>query len=180
MTSPAITNPTALTRRRNLERLIAEYRTAADLARATGKDRRQVSAWITGTKNISDTSARELERETRKPDGWMDREPSTTSHRNHKETRIASHPQRLDLDKMRDAMELARLLAELRDEPEMASDPMYIAYAYEVLVEIDTPLGASNVIDVTKRLAARVKGGIDATPESGAPARDRGAHVGKD
>ena len=164
-------NPTSAIRQTNLLRLIAECGTpsrpgkAADAAKRADKDRRQISAWSLGNKAISDESARELERAFSKPTGWMDREHQNASPSGHIEARMQSQSQRLDLDKMRDAMELARLLAELRDEPEMANDPMYVAYAYEVLVEIDTPLGTSNVLDLTKRLAAKLKGETNAAQE---------------
>lgn len=164
MTLPA-TNPTDNNRRANLNRLIAEAGSAADLSRKTGKDRRQISAWVTGRKAMSDETARELEKACRKESGWMDHEPDSGSRPVDKESRIQSQSGRLDVDKMRDAMELARLLAELRDEPELATDPMYVAYAYEVLVEIDTPLGTSNVLDLTKRLAAKLKGEGNAAQE---------------
>lgn len=68
-------------RRLRLLELIAGHGGQAEVARITGKDRRQVSAWATGRKAISDGTADELARAFRKPRGWMDRlndSPSAT------------------------------------------------------------------------------------------------------
>lgn len=182
MTLPATTNPTALNRQTNLTVLVnrrAEGNASA-FGTLVGKDRRQISAWMTGRKAMADETAREIEKALRLDRGWMDREHPLESQNRHDDSRKESRSQRIDLEKMREAMELAKFLAEYRDEPEMATDPTYIAYAYEVLVEFDTPLGTSNVLDLTKRLASRLKGDGNATQESGAPARDRSVDVSTD
>jgi hypothetical protein len=164
-------NPTIALRQINLVRLVAESGgNASTAARRAGKDRRQFSAWSTGRKAISDESARDIERAFGKPAGWMDREHASPSRPVYVEPRIESHPQRLDPTKMRDAMTLLRHLAELRDVPELVSDPVALAIAFDVVVEFDTPLTNENVLDLTKRLAAKLKGGGNATSEGDAAA----------
>lgn len=73
--------PVSETRRARLRRLIDEvvpgptFRgKAATFARQVDKDPRQVSAWLTGGKALSDKVARELEASCLKPSGWLDTE----------------------------------------------------------------------------------------------------------
>lgn len=172
MTLPAFNNPTAVIRRDNLNLLIrAEAKgNASDFARMVGKDRRQVSAWATGRKTMADDTAREIETARRKPVGWMDRKHGDSSLSVHADSRIESQPQRLDDVKMAHALTLLRHLADLQDVPELVHDPVAIARAYEVIVEFDIPLTNDNVLDITKRLAARLRGNGDATGERDAAA----------
>lgn len=64
------------TRRLRLLELIKEAGGQAELVNRLNKDRRQVSAWKTAGKGISDETAREIERVCRKPLGWMDGDSS--------------------------------------------------------------------------------------------------------
>lgn len=154
-------------RRENLRQLIAElggpHKGQAELARRTGKDRRQVSAWAKdparpGAKNMKSSTAREIEKDCGKPAYWLDHDAAEQSQNLHRESPITSHPQRTDRLKMRDAMEVLKHLAELHGAPELVNDPDAIAIAYDFLVEFDTPLADSNVLDITKRIAEKLRG----------------------
>ena len=48
----------------------------AEFARMVDKDARQVSAWLTGAKSLSDSVAREIEVKCLKRSGWLDNEPA--------------------------------------------------------------------------------------------------------
>lgn len=151
-------------RRENLNHLIRECPGGqAGLARMADKDRRQISAWAKapgtpGAKNLSSPVARHLERVCGKPPFWLDHDATEPSPNLHGESPITSHPQRTDRTKMRDAMELLKHLADLQGAPELVHDPDAIAIAYDFLVEFDTPLAESNVLDITKRIAEKLRG----------------------
>lgn len=171
MTLPAL-NPTAANRRANLTFLVntMDDGNASKFGLRVGKDRRQVSAWMTGRKSIADHTAREIEVACGKPRGWLDREHAGSSQLVHQDSRMESQSQRTDPDKMRDAMTLLRHLADLRDVPELVHDPVALAIALDFVVEFDTPLTNDNVLDITKRLAAKLRGDGNATQERGAVA----------
>jgi hypothetical protein len=152
-------------RRTRLAQLITQFGKAADLARHADKDPRQVSAWATGTKKISDATARELEAACGKPVGWMDSESDSRSPSLHAENPTQSQLPRTDRSKMRDAMALLKHLGDLTGVPSLATDPDAIAIAFDFLVEFDTPLDESNVLDLTKRLAAKLRGELNGEPE---------------
>lgn len=71
------------TRRARLRQLVADYGTQAKLSEKIGKAPAQISQWInaskdskTGTPRVMDrTTAREIEKALKKPDGWMDQPP---------------------------------------------------------------------------------------------------------
>lgn len=159
--------PIAETRRDNLVTAIhREGVSDAEFARRIGKDRRQVSAWRNGGKVMSDDTAREIERALRFPANWMDAEHSGSSPMFSLKAGAASQLQRTDRAKMRDAMTLLKHLAELQGNPDLATDPDAIAIALDFLVEFDTPPGESNVLDLAKRLAAKIRGEVgNATQE---------------
>lgn len=154
---PLAMKPLDQVRRDRLADLVTEYGSAANLARRIHRDRRQVSHWLTGFRNLSHTTAREIEAACLKPSGWLDHEhgPSVNATG---ESGTSSQPVRTDRAKMSDAIRLLRELAELQGVPELVADPIAISIAYDFLVEFDTPLTESNVLDITKRLAARIRG----------------------
>jgi hypothetical protein len=161
--------PVALIRRENLRRLIDQEfdGKGAALAERMGRDRRngtkQVSAWL-NHKEMRDSTAREIELACLKPSGWLDHEANANL------TLAAqagpeSHSVRTDRQKMADAIRLLKELAELQGVPDLVSDPDAISLAYDFLVAFETPLTESNVLDMTKRLAAKIRGEKDATTE---------------
>lgn len=65
---------------------------------------------------------------------------------------------RTDPDRMRDALYFVEVLAELQGVPSLARDPIAISIAYDFLAEFDQPTEQGNVLDITKRLAAKIRG----------------------
>lgn len=65
-------------RRDNLAILVGAEPSQAAFARKIGKDKNQVNQWLgrAGSRNISSESAREIERMTGKPSGWLDHDRS--------------------------------------------------------------------------------------------------------
>lgn len=60
-------------RRQRLLELLAEHGgSKAELARAIGKAPAQVSQWVNQWRTIAEDTAREIERKTGKPPGWLD------------------------------------------------------------------------------------------------------------
>ena len=55
----------------------------APLGLPLGKDRRQMSAWLSGRIGISDDTAREFEDHYMKPSGWLDTDPSPDERKSH-------------------------------------------------------------------------------------------------
>lgn len=157
--------PVSQIRRERLAQLIAEDfgGNGAALARHADKDRKQVSAWL-NYKEMRDTTAREIEAACMKPLGWLDHEQGTEFSQSD-QRQPASHFARTDREKMRDAIDLLRILAEIQGVPELAFDPVSISVAYDFLVEFDTPLTESNVLDMAKKLAAKIRGESNATPQ---------------
>lgn len=161
-------------RRDNLRQLIVEFGGdpggQANLARHVDKDRRQISAWAAdpskpGAKNLSTRVAREIELACGKPPYWMDYDNTESPLTAGVNSPITSQPRRTDRVKMRDAMTLLSHLADLQGAPELVHDPDAIAIAYDFLVEFDTPLGESNVLDITKRIAEKIRGEASAATE---------------
>jgi hypothetical protein len=153
--------PVAQIRRERLAQLIEEdfEGNGAALARHTSKDRKQISAWL-NYKNMRDVTAREIEEACLKPLGWLDHENDDFT-----PPERVSHSKRTDRQKMSDAIVILRELAELQGIPELVSDPIALSVAYDFVVEFDTPLTESNVLDMTKKLAARIRGETNVTPE---------------
>ena len=120
--------PVADVRRARLQQLCDIEGGQAKLARRVDRDRRQISAWLAspakpGAKNMSASTARWLEQQCGKPNGWLehggDSSPSETT----------------DRLKMRTAVGLLRALASLKLSPsDLAQDPDAIAIAYNFLV----------------------------------------------
>lgn len=63
-------------RRENLERLVVDHGSQAELARVIGKDKNQINQWLgrKGSRNLSATSARSIEKKVGKPSGWLDQD----------------------------------------------------------------------------------------------------------
>lgn len=156
--------PVSQIRRERLAQLIDEdfAGNGAALARRTEKDRKQISAWLK-YKDMRDSTAREIEAACLKPSGWLDHEANAAL-TEPVQSEPGSHSVRTDRRKMADAIRLLRELAELQGVPELVSNPDAISLAYDFLVEFDTPLTESNVLDMTKRLAAKLRGNANAAP----------------
>lgn len=150
--------PVSQIRRDRLAQLIREDfdGLATKLAIHTDKDRRQISAWQRH-KHMRDGTAREIEAACGKPAGWLDHE-SEEIVKPPEQMRPASQSERINRAKMRDATYLVGVLGELQNVPEAKLDPDSISIAYEFLVEFNNPLTESNVLDMAKRLAARIRG----------------------
>jgi hypothetical protein len=168
--------PVALIRRENLRRLIDEEfdGNGAALAARLGKNRRngtkQVSAWL-NHKAMRDETARAIERACMKPSGWLDHEGKGEI-KGGEQPSQSSHYERTDRRKMADAIRLLQEVANIRGFPEMVTDPNCISVAYDFLVEFDTPLTESNVLDMTKRVAAALRGETDADRSKEGPEAD--------
>lgn len=153
-------------RRDRLADLVTECGSAANLARRVGKDRRQISAWL-NYKDMRDSTAREIEHACLKPLGWLDNE-TDRSQTASPQPGLPSQSARTSRSKMADAIELLRHLADLRGVPGLVSDPEAISIAYDFLMEFDTPIDGSNVLDITKQLAAALRGEGDEGERSSA------------
>jgi len=156
-------------RRDRLRSLIQELDrgNASAFARRVDKDNRQVSAWLSdpskpGHKNLSHRSARELELKCLKPSGWLDYEQSNDTVTTQGQMLASSQPVGIDHDRMRDAAMLLGFLNELQAGPAaLPSDPDAISTAYDFLTMFDGPVTESNILDLSKRLAAKLKGDKD-------------------
>lgn len=157
--------PVAQIRRERLAQLIRDdfKGNASALASHVDKDRRQISAWMK-YKDMRDSTAREIEAACLKPLGWLDHE-NESGLKNQEQAGTGSQTVRTDRQKMADAIRLLQDLAELQGVPELVTDPTAISVAYDFLVEFDTPLSENNVLDITKRLAAKIRGESSAKPE---------------
>jgi hypothetical protein len=159
--------PVANIRRDRLAALVRENGKAVDVAKRANKDPRQISAWLKGIKKISDPSARELERACLKPSGWLDHEGEDSATTADQPSQSSQYG-RTDRQKMSDAIRLLQELAELQGVPDLVFDPVAISVAYDFLVEFGTPITEGNVLDITKRLAAKIRGERDANETSSA------------
>lgn len=145
-------------RRARLRELIAEQAegNASAFGRMIGKSRAQMGFWTAepdkpGAKNLSHTTARALERQFSKPVGWMDTDPDAAQ---------ASQPARPDMDTIVGTVTLLSHYLELVGlPPEEIRDPVLLETAYEVAAEFGKPVSANNVLDLTKVLARRIRGG---------------------
>jgi hypothetical protein len=94
---------------------------------------------------IGDAMARNIEEKLSMEPGSLDRG-------------TLSQPTRTDPERMADAMRLLDYLGELQDAPGLSRDPVALCIAYDFLESMGTP-AEGNVIDITKRLAKRLKEG---------------------
>lgn len=97
---------------------------------------------------IGDDLARDIERQLNLKPNSLDMSGTSQSVRTNRQ-------------RMRDAMKLLADLAELQGVPALATDPDAVSIAYDFLVEEDSPLTENNVLDLTKRLAAKIRGDKD-------------------
>lgn len=160
-------------RRDNLRRLIEEVTggdadgNGAEFGRRVGKDRRQVSAWLAergkpGAKGLSERTARELERKCLKPSGWLDHEETkdTVGGQGQVLASKVSQPVGMDPVRMRDVATLLGFLNEMQAGPAaLPSDPDAIAATYNFLTELGEPVTESNILYLSKLIAAKLKTG---------------------
>lgn len=154
-------------RRVRLEELIRDQFKANGAAFGTdfGVDRRQVSAWRrapgkNGAKNISDTTARNIEKKYGRKRGWMDTDPAIQPAK--ASPAPASPAVRPDLPMIVGTVTLLSHYLELVGlPPEEIRDPVLLETAYAVAEEFGKPVSASNVLDLTKILAKRIRGAED-------------------
>lgn len=74
----------------------------------------------------------------------------------------ASHPERIDFDRMALTVSVARHLIEVRgDPPEFIEDPVMLEIAYQVVATYSDASRPSNVLDLTKILAKKLRGVVD-------------------
>lgn len=65
---------------------------------------------------------------------------------------------RLDFERVGAAVQVLREYLELMDEPaSWVADPVMLSVAYTVVVEFDEPAAPTNLLDMTKRLAERIR-----------------------
>ena len=161
-------------RRGRLRALIDEVAAgnAADFGRQVGKDRRQISAWLRepgkeGAKNISDTSAREIENHFAKGRGWLDgrdREGAVNPWGVIEDTprpyvQKPSHPVQQEREIVAAAVKLVRYIKERSVAPipdEMESDLLFHA----MRIVRDSGLdGAEGMDEAARQLAASMRNG---------------------
>jgi transcriptional regulator with XRE-family HTH domain len=124
----------------------------AALARAVGISQPTVNNWLSGqTKTIrGDLLVRVAAQLDVRPE-WLANGDGPMRPTDARE----SQPARTDPERMRDAMRFLELLGELQDCPELVRDPEALCIAYDFLEFMDTQ--ESNVVDITRQLAARLK-----------------------
>lgn len=110
-------------RRENFTTLVAAEPSQAAFARKVGKDKNQVNQWLgrAGSRNISAETARELEKATGKPVGWLDHEHESGLNN----AAVQSQPRRFDDATMTQALELLHLLADARPEDRRFQRPSW-------------------------------------------------------
>lgn len=151
-------------RRRRLRTLIDEVAegNASDFGRKIDKDRRQISAWLrhadsAGAKNISDTSAREIEARFGKPRGWMDADGSVKLIT--PAAPKASQPLQQEREIVAAAVKLVRYIKERSVTPipdEMESDLLFHAMRIVRDAAVDDAAGLD---DAARQLAASIRNG---------------------
>jgi len=148
-------------RTENMRRLVADAGGPADWARKFGGTRwqqPQVSQWISETspKGIGGRLARDLEVAMGMAHGELDRAPSRQS-----------QPVGIDIDTLRSAHRLLKLVAEIRGEPPVPDiNVTALAVAYETVRAEAASLDDSNVLDFMRAFVARLdkaKGDGDGT-----------------
>lgn len=165
--------PTTEIRRARLEQLVAEWGTAQQLADHLGKDRRQISAWRAlppkkGAKAMRDETARLIEQLCNKPPGWLDHEQGEDTVNDSTNVVASSRSVRMDAATIRDAIYVLGLVGEIIGAPRLTGDPNIIKLAYDYILEKNTPVDQSNVLEMTKQLAAKIRGfaGNDEDPKT--------------
>jgi len=147
------------TRRERLAELVAENggRNGGQSAVADKlqKDKNQVYQWLLpadnpASRNISDRTARAIELAFGRPRGWMDTDGSVPP---------VSHLARLDPEIMGQALQLLRLIAEIRRSPAIPDiDARQLILAYEVIATDARAMDDANVVDFMRKLAERERG----------------------
>jgi hypothetical protein len=124
----------------------------------------QVSQWTSASnpKGIGHKLARDIERALGHPRGTMDVPPADSG---------------TDPVRLKDAMTLLTYLGDLQGVPGLQYDPHSLAIAYDFLAAIDAPTDKTNVLDITSRLAEKLRG---RALEHGSPKRRGTDAVGDD
>lgn len=146
-------------RRERLAELVAEIGGQSAVAEKLHKDKNQVYQWLQpsespASRNISDRSARAIELAFGRPRGWMDSDAAGPA--------MASQPTRLDPEIMEQALQLLRLIAEIRGAPSIPTiNARQLILAYEVIASDAREMDDSNVVDFMRKLAERERGNGD-------------------
>lgn len=138
-------------RRANLSTLVREKGSQAALSRLVGKSANQVNQWLgKGTaRDMDSDAARMFEAACDKPRGWMDNSHASSGQ---------SHSPRIDFEKISGATKVLTEYLELMGYPASGvTDPVLLEVAHLVVDEFGEPVAPSNVIDLTKILAKRVR-----------------------
>lgn len=136
-------------RRRNFEAQLRQPPLSAmprkkDWAIALNLSASMLSQVLNPEYRIGNDLARDIERQLNLRPGTMDMSgPSQSA--------------RMDRPRLRDAITVLTELGELQGVPELQHDQQAIAIAYDFLMEFDTPMEQSSVLDFTKRLAAKLR-----------------------
>ena len=137
-------------RRRNYHRLLdspplSVMRMKKDKALALNMSPSMFSQVKHDEYRIGDDLARDIERALNLTPGsldWRDRSQSV----------------RTDPAIMAEAIYVLQQLGAIQGTPQLASDPTSLSIAYDLISELDRSEGESNVLDITKRLAAKLRG----------------------
>lgn len=142
-------------RRENLDRILEEVGTQAEIARRMNRSAKQVNQWFgKGTaRDMSSALARELEEVFGKPRGWMDNPADR------------SQAARLDPAIMGSALKLLQALADIQRTPRLPDiDPLAVIVAYETVQGELQAMDDGNIVDFMRKLAERLeqeRGGSD-------------------
>jgi hypothetical protein len=136
-------------RRANLEILLSEAGSQAEIGRRIDRTPNQVNQWFGkgSSRNIGDKSARELEVAFDKPKGWMDQDHNS-------ESQSAGRVP----EKFRASVELLYYtLSNLGKPLSLVSDDDLLELAYRTVDEDGRDLSPAVMLDLNQRLASRIR-----------------------
>ena len=127
--------------------------TRADLAAFAGIAKTTLSDLEAGASKSSSALHKIAERLGVSP-RWLE----TGQGAKHRVSEPQSQYARLDFERVGAAVQVLREYLELMDETaSWVADPVMLSVAYAVVVEFDEPAAPSNLLDMTKRLAERIR-----------------------
>lgn len=160
-------------RRENFAALVAKEASAQAAADRLGKDKAQVYQWLAepgtvASRNIGPKSVREIEEAYGLPRGWMDHEHLSQEAEPGTDVSAAgSQMGRIDPHRLRLAMDILADLAKEQIGPDsggFASDARLIAITYNYLLARNEPVDQSNVTDIRRGVAARIRSELSSAP----------------
>jgi hypothetical protein len=138
-------------RRDRFAELVKEAGGQSAAASRLEKDKNQVYQWLLdpdnpASRNISDRTARSIERAFERPHGWLDHEPPPEQ-----------TPLNVDLGLLGEVTAVVQQLALRADSGFSASDPELLEAAYAEVRELNRPVTSGNVSAIADRVVARMR-----------------------